>query len=78
MDEKEKENVLPWWFRRKAVKLAAYSAITLVAFVMVSAVFIPGAADSLQKMTPVILAYIAASKGTLAWYMHCKKDNKND
>jgi len=74
MTESEKECKIPWWFRRKAVKLAAYSAVILMAFVVVSAVFVDGAADSLQKIAPIILAYLAASKGLLAWYMHSKKD----
>jgi len=72
--ESEKECEIPWWFRRKAVKLAAYSAIVLMTFVVLSAVFIDGAADSLQKISPIIIAYLAASKGLLAWYMHSKKD----
>ena len=78
MTEDEKENKIPWWFRRKAVKIAAYSAIILVAYVVITAVYVPGAAEALERVSGIILAYIAACKGLLAWYMHSKKDNNKD
>lgn len=78
MTENDKEDKIPWRFRRKAIKLAAYSAIILVAYVAVAAVFVPGAAESLDKVSAILLTYIAACKGLLAWYMHSKKDNKDD
>ncbi len=76
--ENEKENNIPWWFRRKAVKIAAYSAIVLVAYVAITAVFIPGAAENLERVSGILLTYIGACKGLLAWYMYSKKDNKGD
>lgn len=78
MTEDEKEGKIPWWFRRKAIKIAAYSAIVLVTYVVITAVFVPGAAESLSKISSIILAYIAACKGLLAWYMHKKSGDKND
>lgn len=78
MTEEEKEVTIPWWFRRKAVKIAAYSAILLVAYVVITAVFVPGAAEALDKVSGIILMYIGACKSLLAWYMHSKKDIKDD
>lgn len=72
MTESDKENAIPWWFRRKAVKIAAYSAIVLVAYVAITAVFVPGAAESIDKVSTILLAYIAACKGLVAWYIHRK------
>jgi len=78
MTEDEKENQIPWWFRRKAIKIAAYSAIVLVAYVVITAVFIPGAAESLSEVSGIILTYIAACKGLLAWYLYRKSGDNND
>lgn len=78
MTENEKENKIPWWFRRKAVKIASYSAIVLVAYVAITAVYVPGAAEALEKVSGILLAYIAACKGLLAWYMHSKKEKNDD
>jgi len=77
MTENDKENKIPWWFRRKAVKIAAYSTVVLVAYVAITAVFVPGAAEDLDKVSGILLAYIAACKGLLAWYMHSKKDSSS-
>lgn len=78
MTEDEKENTIPWWFRRKAVKIAAYSAIILVAYVVIAAVFVPGAAVALDKVSSIILIYIGACKSLLAWYLYRKSGGKND
>ncbi len=74
MTEDDKENTIPWWYRRKAVKIAAYSAIVLVAYVAITAVFVEDAAENLEKIQGILLAYIAACKALLAWYIYSKKD----